>query len=63
MGKLFRPHYLAMKNGEPMYVTACSRTNEPAGWRNHRTDGGIVMHIPSNEIVAGGLSMPHSPRW
>lgn len=54
---------LAMQDGEPMYVTACSATNEAAGWRNHRQDGGIVMHIPSNEIVAGGLSMPHSPRW
>jgi uncharacterized protein (TIGR03032 family) len=54
---------LAMQNGEPTYVTACSATNEAAGWRNHRLDGGIVMHIPSNEIIATGLSMPHSPRW
>lgn len=54
---------LAMKNNEPTYVTACSSTNEAAGWRNHRTKGGIVMHIPSNEIIATGLSMPHSPRW
>jgi hypothetical protein len=44
-------------------VTACSSTDEAAGWRNHRVDGGIVMHIPSNEIIATGLSMPHSPRW
>ena len=54
---------LAMQNGEPTYVTACSATDEAAGWRNHRLDGGIVMHIPSNEIIATGLSMPHSPRW
>jgi uncharacterized protein (TIGR03032 family) len=54
---------LAIRGGEPTYVTACSSTNEPAGWRNHRIDGGIVMHIPSNEIIATGLSMPHSPRW
>ncbi|MFI3155094.1 MAG: TIGR03032 family protein [Methylococcaceae bacterium] len=54
---------LAMQNGEPTYVTACSRTDTAAGWRNHRIDGGIVMHIPSNEIIATGLSMPHSPRW
>lgn len=46
-----------------MYVTACSTTNEAAGWRNHRLDGGVVIHIPSNEIIATGLSMPHSPRW
>lgn len=54
---------LAMQDGEPMYVTACSTTDEAAGWRNHRLDGGVVMHIPSNEIIATGLSMPHSPRW
>lgn len=54
---------LALRGGEPTYVTACSRTDEAAGWRNHQIDGGIVIHIPSNEIVATGLSMPHSPRW
>ncbi|GKS68520.1 hypothetical protein W03_05240 [Nitrosomonas sp. PY1] len=54
---------LAMREGEPTYITACSATDEAAGWRNYRTSGGIVMHIPSNEIIATGLSMPHSPRW
>ncbi|MBK8816643.1 MAG: TIGR03032 family protein [Methylococcaceae bacterium] len=54
---------LAMKDGKPAYVTACSRTDTAAGWRDHRVDGGIVIHIPSNEIAATGLSMPHSPRW
>lgn len=53
---------LAMQGGELAYVTACSRTDIAAGWRNHRVNGGIVMHIPSNEIIATGLSMPHSPR-
>lgn len=46
-----------------MYVTACSTTNEAAGWRDHRLDGSVAIHIPSNEIIAAGLSMPHSPRW
>ena len=54
---------LALRGGVPTYVTACSATDDPAGWRNHRLHGGIVMHIPSNEIIASGLSMPHSPRW
>lgn len=54
---------LAMRDGEPTFATACSATDEAAGWRNHRINGGIVMHIPSNEIIATGLSMPHSPRW
>ncbi len=54
---------LAMQGGKPTFATACSRTDTAAGWRNHRVNGGIVMHIPSNEIIATGLSMPHSPRW
>ena len=54
---------LAMCGGKPTYVTACSQTDTPAGWRNHRLDGGIVLHLPSNQIIATGLSMPHSPRW
>ncbi|MGZ8191094.1 MAG: TIGR03032 family protein [Methylococcaceae bacterium] len=54
---------LGMQGGEPTYVTACSSTDTAAGWRNHRIDGGVVMHIPSNQIIATGLSMPHSPRW
>jgi len=54
---------LAMQDGELTYATACSTTDEAAGWRNHRSDGGVVIHIPSNEIIATGLSMPHSPRW
>ncbi|WP_052700635.1 TIGR03032 family protein [Methylocucumis oryzae] len=54
---------LAMQNGEPTYVTACSTTDSAAGWRDCRVDGGVVIHIPSNEIICTGLSMPHSPRW
>jgi uncharacterized protein (TIGR03032 family) len=54
---------LAMKDGYPAYVTAVSQSDLVDGWREHRTDGGVVVDIVSNEIVVGGLSMPHSPRW
>jgi uncharacterized protein (TIGR03032 family) len=54
---------LAMRAGKPAFVTAISQTNIAAGWRDHRKDGGIVMDVDSNEIIAQGLSMPHSPRW
>ncbi|MBW4481834.1 MAG: TIGR03032 family protein [Tildeniella torsiva UHER 1998/13D] len=54
---------LAMVEGQPAFVTACSTTDTAAGWRDHRVNGGVVMHVPSSEIVATGLSMPHSPRW
>jgi uncharacterized protein (TIGR03032 family) len=39
-----------------------SRSDVADGWRERRQDGGIVIDVSSNEIVAGGLSMPHSPR-
>ncbi|MEO5334844.1 MAG: TIGR03032 family protein, partial [Magnetococcus sp. YQC-5] len=54
---------LAMRDGRPSYVTAVSDSDVVDGWRDHRADGGIVVDIDSNEIVARGLSMPHSPRW
>lgn len=54
---------LAMVDGLPRYVTAVSRTDVNNGWREHRHDGGCVVDIDSNEIIATGLSMPHSPRW
>ena len=45
------------------YVTRSGASDEPGGWRERRADGGIVIDVPSGEIVASGLSMPHSPRW
>lgn len=54
---------LAMRNGQPAYATAVSRSDVADGWREHRTDGGIVIDVNRNEIVCTGLSMPHSPRW
>ena len=54
---------LAMVEGKPAYVTACSTTDSAAGWRNHRLNGGVVIDVAQNEIIATGLSMPHSPRW
>lgn len=54
---------LAMVEGEPAYVTACSQTDIPAGWRSHRGGGGCIIDIRSNEIICSGLTMPHSPRF
>lgn len=45
------------------YVTALGQTNSPGGWRENKAGGGILMEVPSSEIIASGLSMPHSPRW
>lgn len=54
---------MAMQDGKPAYVTAIGKTNVGEGWRSHRESGGLVIDVDSNEIVAHGLSMPHSPRW
>jgi uncharacterized protein (TIGR03032 family) len=54
---------LALRDGEIRYVTAISQTDIHEGWREHRQNGGIVIDIPSNEIIVTGLSMPHSPRY
>ncbi|MDH5752261.1 MAG: TIGR03032 family protein [Deltaproteobacteria bacterium] len=54
---------LAMVDGLPRYVSAVSESDVVDGWRNHRNDGGVIMDIQTNETVARGLSMPHSPRF
>ncbi len=53
---------LAMRDGEPAFVTAVSRSDVIDGWRDRRTGGGVVIDVVTDEIVCGGLSMPHSPR-
>ena len=54
---------LAMRDGRAAYVTAVSRSDVVDGWRDHRAGGGVVIDVGSHNVVAGGLSMPHSPRW
>jgi uncharacterized protein (TIGR03032 family) len=53
---------LAMEAGQPRYVTCMSRSDVADGWRDRRTNGGVVIDVVSGEVVASGLSMPHSPR-
>jgi len=53
---------LGMEEGRIRYVTACSTTDIVDGWREHRADGGVVIDVDDDRIVAEGLSMPHSPR-
>jgi uncharacterized protein (TIGR03032 family) len=44
-------------------VTALGATDTQRGWRERKKDGGILIDVAEEEIVAEGLSMPHSPRW
>ncbi len=54
---------MTIKDGEPAYVTALGSTDTGGGWRSNKVDGGLMMNVADNEIIAEGLSMPHSPRW
>lgn len=54
---------LALRDGRARYVTAVGKTDVPEGWRERRADGGLVLDVQSGEILTGGLSMPHAPRW
>jgi len=53
---------LAMVDGKPKYVTAFAETDTSEGWREQKRDGGCVIDVPANQVVARGFSMPHSPR-
>lgn len=53
---------LVLENGDPKYVTALGETNTFQGWRSKKNDGGILLDVPSGEIICRGLAMPHSPR-
>ena len=54
---------MAVVDGKVRYVTALGDKSTPASWRDNKRNGGILMDVPSNEIIVRGLSMPHSPRW
>lgn len=53
---------MAMKDGQPKYVTAVCQSDIAEGWRDRRQDGGCVIDVDTGEFVLSGLSMPHSPR-
>jgi uncharacterized protein (TIGR03032 family) len=53
---------LAMLDGQPKYVTALGETDTLGGWRPNKANGGCLIAVPSGQVVARGLAMPHSPR-
>ncbi|AWM40014.1 TIGR03032 family protein [Gemmata obscuriglobus] len=54
---------LAVRDGRPRYATCFGRTDTYEGWRPAKRDGGLLLEVPGGEVIAAGLSMPHSPRW
>jgi uncharacterized protein (TIGR03032 family) len=54
---------IAMHDGRPRFVSAMGQTDETQGWREKKATDGVIIDVESDEIVAHGLCMPHSPRW
>ena len=53
---------VGLQDGLVRYVTAARRTDTPGGWREDRREGGVVIDVSDDRVIAEGLSMPHSPR-
>jgi uncharacterized protein (TIGR03032 family) len=53
---------LAVVEGAPRYASALGETDSSGGWRANKSQGGCLLTVPGGDVVARGLSMPHSPR-
>ena len=54
---------LAMRDGRVALVSALGTGDSEGSWRERKADGGVLLDVASGEVVAHGLSMPHSPRF
>ena len=53
---------VATEDGQARYATVVSDSDNEEGWRENRRNGGQLIDVENNRVVAGNLSMPHSPR-
>lgn len=53
---------LALRDGQPAFVTAASATNSARGWESDIVSGGIVIDVRTKETLASGLCLPGAPR-
>ncbi len=54
---------LALVAGLPRYVTALGTSDTLNGWRETKANGGVLLDVATDAVLASQLSMPHSPRW
>src|SRR5688572_6964980 len=53
---------MALKAGIPKYATCFNQGNSFQSWRENITTTGVIYDMEANEVVAGNLPMPHTPR-
>ena len=53
---------LAADEGIPAFVSLAAESSEPGGWQRSLKNGGQIIDIATDEVVAAGLSLPHAPR-
>lgn len=51
-----------MEDDLPAYASLVGVSDQENGWRAHRNDGGVLIDMRTDRIIAQGLSMPHTPR-
>lgn len=54
---------VALRDDAPAFATALGESTEPKGWRKNKVQGGLLIDIEKQQVIARGLAMPHSPRW
>lgn len=53
---------MALENGQPAFISSFTTSDKPNSWRSKNSFTGIIMRVMDNQIVADGLSLPHTPR-
>ena len=53
----------AVSDNTLLFATALGESNYAKGWRPDKSVNGIVVDTLTNQVIARGLSMPHSPRF
>lgn len=54
---------LSTLDGRIRHVSCLGMTDTENGWRANKARGGALLTYPDSEVLASGLSMPHSPRY
>jgi len=54
---------MAMRDGEPAYVTCFNSGDENKEWRFKVKNQGLLIDVKANKVLTDELYMPHSPRY